>query len=181
MKQAAEDQQARPKGLMADAIHSGATFKTVLGDISCGRGDARTWLRRLEEDARQQDRLRAELISARSGDGPAASPLLGAKPSRAPSRRFRFHLYRPPDRRAPRCVPVHDSILDVAGLTVRPPSTARLASGVLVMSRTCGARANPTVMGGSTRDTDFSPKETIRRVDAIDICGSSAYGLGAYY
>ncbi|MDR3372968.1 MAG: P1 family peptidase [Ancalomicrobiaceae bacterium] len=76
----------------------------------------------------------------------------------------------------------HNSILDIAGLTVGHAEDARLKSGVSVVIADEPAVASVCVMGGApgTRETDLlAPEQTVERVDALVLSGGSAFGLDA--
>ena len=76
----------------------------------------------------------------------------------------------------------HNSILDIAGLTVGHADDLTLKSGVSVVIADEPAVASVCVMGGAPgpRETDLlTPEQTGERVDALVLSGGSAFGLDA--
>lgn len=75
-----------------------------------------------------------------------------------------------------------NSITDVPGISVGNYTDEDILSGVTIVLTEPEAVAGVDVRGGSpgTRETDLlSPINRIERIDAIALCGSSAYGLNA--
>ncbi|MCW4036277.1 MAG: P1 family peptidase [Candidatus Bathyarchaeota archaeon] len=75
-----------------------------------------------------------------------------------------------------------NTITDVAGISVGHYSDIDLLTGVTVVLAEGGSVGGVDVRGGSpgTRETDLlSPVNRIERVDAVALCGSSAFGLNA--
>ncbi len=76
MKQAAEKAKSLDPKKVAEAMHSGMTFDTVIGPISYDKKGDRTTRRlrlvHLEERSRRQDQLRAERLLIRSPRGGSA-------------------------------------------------------------------------------------------------------------
>ncbi|MCC6889131.1 MAG: P1 family peptidase [Hyphomicrobiales bacterium] len=73
-------------------------------------------------------------------------------------------------------------ITDVAGVTVGHADDARLASGCTVILFDAPASAAVDVRGGApgTRETDLlAAHRTVAQVDAVVLCGGSAFGLDA--
>ena len=75
-----------------------------------------------------------------------------------------------------------NSITDVPGIIVGCHTDLEMLSGVTVVMTTAGGVGGVDVRGGApgTRETDLlDPVNLIERVDAIALCGGSAYGLEA--
>jgi L-aminopeptidase/D-esterase-like protein len=76
----------------------------------------------------------------------------------------------------------HNSITDVPGVEVGNYTDLGILSGLTVVLAEEGTVGGVDVRGGSpgTRETDMlSPLNRIDRVDAVALCGNSAYGLNA--
>jgi L-aminopeptidase/D-esterase-like protein len=76
----------------------------------------------------------------------------------------------------------YNSITDVPGIEVGHFTNASILSGVTVVLAREGSLGGVDVRGGSpgTRETDLlSPMNRIERVDAVVLCGGSAFGLDA--
>ncbi len=76
----------------------------------------------------------------------------------------------------------YNAITDVAGISVGHYSDNDLLTGITVVLAQEGSVGGVDVRGGSpgTRETDLlSPVNRIERVDAVALCGSSAFGLNA--
>ena len=76
----------------------------------------------------------------------------------------------------------YNAITDVSGISVGHYSDIDLLTGVTVVLAEEDSVGGVDVRGGSpgTRETDLlSPVNRIERVDAVALCGSSAFGLNA--
>ena len=76
----------------------------------------------------------------------------------------------------------HNAVTDVPGIRVGHYTNPRILSGITVVLAREGSVGGVDVRGGSpgTRETDLlSPVNRIERVDAVALCGSSAFGLNA--
>jgi len=76
----------------------------------------------------------------------------------------------------------YNAITDVPGIEVGHFTDPRILSGVTVVLAREGSVGGVDVRGGSpgTRETDLlSPVNRIERVDAVALCGGSAFGLDA--
>jgi len=76
----------------------------------------------------------------------------------------------------------HNAVTDVPGIKVGHHTDPRILSGITVVLAREGSAGGVDVRGGSpgTRETDLlSPVNRIERVDAVALCGNSAFGLNA--
>jgi L-aminopeptidase/D-esterase-like protein len=75
-----------------------------------------------------------------------------------------------------------NALTDVPGIKVGHHTDPRILSGITVVLARDGSMGGVDVRGGSpgTRETDLlSPVNRIERVDAVALCGNSAFGLNA--
>ena len=76
----------------------------------------------------------------------------------------------------------YNAVTDVLGIRVGHHTDPRILSGITVVLASEGSVGGVDVKGGSpgTRETDLlSPVNRIERVDAVTLCGNSAFGLNA--
>jgi L-aminopeptidase/D-esterase-like protein len=76
----------------------------------------------------------------------------------------------------------YNAITDISGIEVGHFTDPRILSGVTVVLAREGSVGGVDVRGGSpgTRETDLlSPVNRIERIDAVALCGGSAFGLDA--
>ena len=76
----------------------------------------------------------------------------------------------------------YNAVTDVPGIRVGHYTNPRILSGITVVLAREGSVGGVDVRGGSpgTRETDLlSPVNRIERIDAVALCGSSAFGLNA--